>query len=410
MAQRTLPTISPPMAAVLQNVGLEMTEHLVHAQQRPKDTRPAFGVLLPGLARGCTSYAYMEAVMRTCSSGAADTTLLLQFANESKQSERLLDFSLCARNLLELGGKHAKCSFVFARQQYLALPTRPCQRRPGRVEMQTLSIGRVYELARHIFGSHRFYVRARLDDSSWCIPPVQTLPRGDAWIVVDGFGAGRTAPDGTHVRVFSDRYALVPARLAHVYFEAWRIWSKVDCTHPCHAGHGSVGWGASLSMQAWVPQGTERPYQWSPWSMVGECALTTWIETNMATHNITAYKAASGAGNGLFKMKNATHVLRGGNATAVEDWLRLKTMTEPPVHGMTAACRPQENRAVRQPLVKPPLPALRKLLSCEGRGVLGLCDELNISIDGTAMMEWMLLLLASSLILARLYDVYRTAI
>ena len=77
---------------------------------------------------------------------------------------------------------------------------------------------------------------------------------------------------------------------------------------------------------------------------------------------------------------------------------------------MTAACRPQENRAVRQPLVKPPLPALRKLLSCEGRGVLGLCDELNISIDGTAMMEWMLLLLASSLILARLYDVYRTAI
>ena len=78
------------MATVLRNVGLRVTEHLVQKQKRRAGSRAAFAVLLPGLARGCSNDAYMNTVLRTCSSGAADMTLLLQFGNESKQSASLL--------------------------------------------------------------------------------------------------------------------------------------------------------------------------------------------------------------------------------------------------------------------------------------------------------------------------------
>ena len=301
------------MATVLRNVGLRVTEHLVQKQKRRAGSRAAFAVLLPGLARGCSNDAYMNTVLRTCSSGAADMTLLLQFGNESKQSASLLDFDLCRETLHRLGKTHTNCSFVFVRQQFqLSHATPSCDTKPGRVEMQALSIGRSYEWSLHAFGEHRFYVRARLDDSGWCLPPLTNLPAGDAWFVVDGFTpsySGLLAPDGSRVRMFSDRYALVPAELAHAYFEAWRIWSVMDCTHPCHAGHGLVDWGARFSMRAWVPQGTRQPYKWSPWSMVGECVLTTWLETHMAARNLTPYRAGGGAGNALFRMRNATHVL-----------------------------------------------------------------------------------------------------
>ena len=69
------------MATVLRNVGLRVTEHLVQKQKRRAGSRAAFAVLLPGLARGCSNDAYMNTVLRTCSSGAADMTLLLQFGN-----------------------------------------------------------------------------------------------------------------------------------------------------------------------------------------------------------------------------------------------------------------------------------------------------------------------------------------
>jgi hypothetical protein len=130
----------------------------------------------------------MDAVLRTCSSGAADTVLLLQFANESKQSASLLDFSACSNVLRDLRTAQRDCSYVFARQQFWALDRSTCAKPPGRVEMQTVSVGRAYEWALHVLGEHRFYVRARLDDSAWCVPPLAVLPRGEAWIVFDGVG------------------------------------------------------------------------------------------------------------------------------------------------------------------------------------------------------------------------------
>ena len=391
------PEISPSMATVLRNVGLQLTEQLVHVQQRSSKARPAFAVLLPGLARGCTSTAYMEAVLRTCSSGAADTVLLLQFANESKQSTSLLDFSACSSILRHLGSKHRGCSFVFARQQFHALERQTCATPPGRVEMQTLSVGRAYEWARHVLGEHRFYVRARLDDSGWCVPPPAFLPRGEAWVVFDGVGE-QLALDGSRVRFFSDRYALVPATLASAYFEAWRIWSRVDCSHPCRAGYGHVGWGARLDMRAWASEGTKRPYKWSSWEMTGECAVTTWMESNSS---IIPHLAGDLAGNRLFKMRNATHVLSQGamSSVTVEDWLRA----QPRMHDMTAACRPVALRGDRQALVKPPLPALNQVLSCQGKGVLGLCDKYNVSIDGAALVEWAMLLVVVLLVAERVW-------
>ena len=150
-------------------------------------------------------------------------------------------------------------------------------------------------------------------------------------------------------------------------------------------------------MHAWVPEGTKRPYKWSAWSMVGECAVTTWVESN---GNITPYLAGGGAGNGLFKMRNATHVRPN---TPIEDWLHA----QPRMHDMTADCRPVARRADRQALVKPPLPALNRVLSCAGRGVFGLCDKYNVSIDGSAVVQWALVVLVVLLVAERVWRIRR---
>ena len=63
------------------------------------------------------------------------------------------------------------------------------------------------------------------------------------------------------------------------------------------------------------------------------------------------------------------------------------------MHDATAVCRPEKDGPEKWPLVRPPLPTLNKVLSCQGRGVLGLCEKLNVSIDGAAVVEWALLLL-----------------
>ena len=100
-------------------------------------------------------------------------------------------------------------------------------------------------------------------------------------------------------------------------------------------------------------------------------------------------------------MRNATHVQSQGatGSVTVEDWLRA----QPRMHDMTAACRPAALRGDRQALVKPPLPALNKVLSCQGKGMLGLCGEYNVSIDGAALVEWALLLMVVLLVAERVW-------
>ncbi|KAL3930112.1 MAG: hypothetical protein SGPRY_001679 [Prymnesium sp.] len=140
------------MAGVLRGVGMAMEEHLELTQQPSRALPPPFALLLPGLARGCYSAAHMREVLSPCSEGRADTTLLLQFANESKQKASFLNFSECRRILVDAGRQALGCSFVFARQQFWALPSHPCKQSPGRVQMQALSIGRAYEWSRHLLG------------------------------------------------------------------------------------------------------------------------------------------------------------------------------------------------------------------------------------------------------------------
>ena len=100
------------MATVLRNVGLRVTEHLVQKQKRRAGSRAAFAVLLPGLARGCSNDAYMNTVLRTCSSGAADMTLLLQFGNESKQSASLLWTLISAEKPSTASGKRTQTAHL----------------------------------------------------------------------------------------------------------------------------------------------------------------------------------------------------------------------------------------------------------------------------------------------------------
>ena len=103
-------------------------------------------------------------------------------------------------------------------------------------------------------------------------------------------------------------------------------------------------------------------------------------------------------------MHNATHVrTQESSLLAIEEWLHYKESTGPRVHDMTAVCHLEKDRAERWPLVRPPFPTLNKVLSCQGRGVLGLCDALNVTVDGAAIVEWalLLLLLITGLLVAR---------
>ena len=259
--------------------------------------------------------------------------------------------------------------------------------------MMALSNGRAFEWARHHFGEHQFYVRTRMDDAFWCLPPVASLPSGP-FIVADGVGPVR-AKDGTPVRVFSDRYAVLPASLAHAYFDAWRIWSSLDCSHACYAGAGNTSWGASLAMKAWLPPGVTPPYRWSPWSHVGECAVTTWAEAFVTTQGVALFHA-NGAGNGIFRQHNVSHAeFRGRKVTFAE--LQQANDASHRSHVDTEACQliPVVEKPLPAGLVTRPLHKVEEVLTCTGQG---LCQAVGRTIEGSALLQWTLLFVITALV------------
>ena len=144
-------------------------------------------------------------------------------------------------------------------------------------------MGRAYDWAIHFFPRSEFVARVRIDAPS-CLPSIDELGRlpVDRPVLVTNDFDVLALGGGSRVYFTSDRYAFVPVALATSYFEAWRIWSRIRCDHPCYAGLHSehvvtqwrgVGNGqCGMNVTANVLNGC------------GECPLTTWLGVSKQRH------------------------------------------------------------------------------------------------------------------------------
>mmetsp|Transcript_24441 Transcript_24441/g.78865 ORF Transcript_24441/g.78865 Transcript_24441/m.78865 type:complete len:347 (-) Transcript_24441:79-1119(-) len=280
--------VTPAMASALDNIGLSMQERIMLERSPPNLPPPNFTVVLPGLARGCHSEEYMQALLKPCSEGKAAFVMVLQFTHgTAKSSGDRFSPSECAASViraLDDTQSRTNCRLILAEQGF-EIERRPCGQQaplPDRVSMQTLAVGRAYEWAAARFPPALAYVRARLDDVSWSIPPSDQPPAYSRhWIAYNNRYA-------TQPPAVSDRFAVVPAHLGAVYFDAWRIWSdSVNCNHNCFA---------SSSIQL-SERRTTHPR--------GECALSAWLLT--APAGIERLLAKNTA-HLLVRQVNTTHI------------------------------------------------------------------------------------------------------
>jgi hypothetical protein len=148
--------------------------------------------------------------------------------------------------------------------------------------MQTLAVGRAYEWAAARFPPALAYVRARLDDLSWSLPdPDQRPAYSQRWIAYNNIYS-------TQPPVVSDRFAVVPAHLGAVYFDAWRIWSEsVNGNHNCFASS------------------TIEPSERRTTHPRGEIALSTWLRRAPVGVEVLLAKDTA---HRLVRQVNETHV------------------------------------------------------------------------------------------------------
>ena len=278
--------VSESLRKALVNVGLELTEEHLYGQQRSEEA-PPFMVLMPGLARGCHSTELMRSYLSSCRAGASALTMVFQFGHRTAKSPNdVLDEGACVRSV-QAAASGSRCNVVLAAQSFKVV-NRPCGDAPlpDRVQMQTIAVGRALAWARHSFSwESDFYIRARNDDLMWCVPD---KPPPSGYIAINNIYP-RTQRGGLAV---SDRYAIVPRTIAHMYFDAWKIWeTNVSCTHNCFAGFIGPGtWKIRTDHRNTHPR--------------GEQALSVWLTKFDGQFNV--YKIH--AGDHLMRALNRTHL------------------------------------------------------------------------------------------------------
>ena len=116
---------------------------------------------------------------------------------------------------------------------------------PGRVHMGALNIGRSWDWFNHFYklsaqSGASYHVRARLDDAGICIPNVGSLPKEQIdWMAFNKIhnltiNQSKSPPERRYFP--SDRFAIVPEKIAWLYFESWRIWlPNINCMHNVYA-------------------------------------------------------------------------------------------------------------------------------------------------------------------------------
>lgn len=100
---------------------------------------------------------------------------------------------------------------------------------------QTLAVGRAFAWARHFHPGASSFVRARLD-SAWCVP-WGAAARTPGQMVLNQFTV-EGSQDGP--RWAGDIFAFASADAAPAYFDAWRVWGRINCSALCLAGAGTA--------------------------------------------------------------------------------------------------------------------------------------------------------------------------
>ena len=302
------------MSLALRRTGLQLRESFVWGSPAHSSASKRIVTVAPGLARFCSHRLWMEEIFATL--GRSNLVFLLQSREDRA-------FDACLRTI-RLIADNSTSSVVVGRMWLATRPGGlPCNRTSAssetrgtfpRVQMQTFAAGRAYEWALHFFPRSEYVARVRLDASS-CLPSdaeMGRLPVDRPVLVTNDFDV---ASVGGESRTYftSDRYAFVPVALAASYFEAWRVWSRVRCDHPCLAGlHGELAAGrwrgaangqCGANVTANVLNGC------------GECPLTAWLSTSKARHS---WARAPATGEPIARQRNRTHaVLQGSEAEAV---------------------------------------------------------------------------------------------
>ena len=308
------PQVSADMSLALRRTGIQLRESFVWGSPAHSSASKRIVTVAPGLARLCSHRLWMEEIFATL--GRSNLVFLLQSREDRA-------FDACLRTI-RLIADNSTSSVVVGRMWLATRPGGlPCNRTSAssetrgtfpRVQMQTFAAGRAYEWALHFFPRSEYVARVRLDASS-CLPSdaeMGRLPVDRPVLVTNDFDV--SSVEGESRTYFtSDRYAFVPVALAASYFEAWRVWSRVRCDHPCLAGlHGELAAGrwrgagngqCGANVTANVLNGC------------GECPLTAWLSTSKARHSLAR---APATGEPIARQRNRTHaVLQGSEADAV---------------------------------------------------------------------------------------------
>jgi len=309
--------VSADMSLALRRTGIQLRESFVWSSPVTRlnngSTSKRIVTVVPGLARLCGHRPWMEEVFNALE--RSNLVFLLQSGEDRA-------FDACLRTI-RLLADGSTLSVVVGRQWLATRPNGlPCNRTVTsetrgtfpRVQMQTFAVGRAYDWALHFFPRSEYVVRVRLDAPS-CLPSdaeLGRLPVDRPVLVTNDFDVSTL---GGEARIYftSDRYAFVPMAFAASYFEAWRVWSRVRCDHPCMAGlhseHAVAHWrgvgngqcGANVTAN--VLNGC------------GECPLTYWLGASKERHS---WSRAPATGAPIARQQNKTHAaLQGSESDAV---------------------------------------------------------------------------------------------
>jgi hypothetical protein len=239
----TVPPISDHMGSVLASLGYTVHEeyrwHNIHVNH----VNLTFMTIFSGLARVCHNELYMRWVLGSCIEGLSSMTFLLQDVvpvNMSTEFSSYLDVCISQISYLTRG---TRCSLIVGQQTYSVDETKGCPRQSNK-HLQYISLARSVEWATSAFPPHEYYVRARLD-APWCLP-VNIGP--EPFIAMNHYKI--LASDHLTSLFPSDRYAIVPRSLLPYYFDAWKLWSPLDCSNnPLFMSSGNtsanqMNWGS----------------------------------------------------------------------------------------------------------------------------------------------------------------------
>ena len=332
IANPATPSLHRAMQSTMERLGLSLHEKLMfsssfetkaNVQPQSEDRATA---IYSGLARLCDSEAFLRAVMLPCSQGTVAMAFVLQRENSGAEGTR--HFTECLQHVRKVSAS-TSCRTIFVRHRFqLRRAAWPLTDASAlRVQIQTLTLGRAFDWASSLLPA-TFYIRTRLD-SPWCLMPSPPW----AWPLrrkmtmkrpVMLINAVRVIRQSSRTRSSAlvllhtvDRWAVVHADAASIYFEAWRVWESLNFSNPCHMGVERAG-------RVWRYSGDSHT------DCTGEDVLSVWLTRHQRRFVLPAMVPLADVG--LVRRLNRTHA-------AVEAEKDKWSVTSAPLSEVVAAGR-----------------------------------------------------------------------